>query len=1060
MFGGRCVPTCPTVAWQRAVAQAFCARRVDRQPCFAALGMGGPAEIAHRLRELEAQLTKAFNQLHARTGQSGGAAAATDAHAGAGAGAGGDGSGPVAADAGAELARLVLLAPRMFARHLLRTAAAQPGRESLRSLLQLARGTFGDGGSGARGGGASASPLRVCVEQAAVALLESGGGAGGCALALLQSLWAPAALPSSTPAAGAGGVGVAQPSQSAAPSSAGPRGPALGPCRPLLRASKLLDDFVLPQLWAAGRALVHDAGVLRHLVGDAETAPPPPPGDDDACHSEIASPSSDSVGAALALLERLLPEVPPWLGFPADPAGAGGRASPGRRAGAQSSLSSREMVLRRRVGPGQALAVGVISNTIVGLVIGKGGSTIRALQEASGLALLQTQRDDDLAPGASEREVYMVGSEAARATAQRYLERIAAGQLKPPPEVQVNAEESEDPSGPAADATAGEEEASATAASAEQDADHPGNVEARKCFVGNLPYRVDDGAIRHFFQDCGAEVVDVQRLLDERSGKFYGSAFVVFAAAAAVPRALALAGRKLQGRKIKVGLPKPTSTSVSADGVQRAPAIKLCANQGPTQQAQPLQVDGAVLFTDAKPPPPGGAYPLVGVAVALENERRKMKRRVERSHSLVPIIQWTAALEAAQALFTVIDSAVPLARVLMLLLASRGHTTCILRDNGFPPVRMVQRAASLLQRLLRTLHDSDVWIAAALGASDAPRRTIAAAALLAVASLRNNGVDECSGSGAPSVRCVRRCAALVKEVREQLRQVGAKLHWTLQLQLLPSLWSDAHLAKSIWRLGQGMCCTAESCQADGTQDGASGLAVQDEQLILLELLSSWFLCAALDTECATQAKQSIQLELARLRASSVATATAEVLAAVARNPVPLQYVEQPNTSQDLGKGMLRHKCCSSRWVSTVQVEMAVRPPWTTVVTVQPPGQQSYVAWRTPVAAQQLTVPVVVGGTCHADLWLILTDSLCPLLHLYSFVSIVSQMPLDSQISVRNVHTDAARRLEKQSDNAARPEMILARWAMSDDMTSRTNLTGDFCSLSRWELVVRRCEMVV
>eukprot|EP01047_Picozoa_sp_COSAG01_P128827 COSAG01_NODE_58220_length_307_cov_0.985577_1_plen_32_part_01 len=32
------------------------------------------------------------------------------------------------------------------------------------------------------------------------------------------------------------------------------------------------------------------------------------------------------------------------------------------------------MVLRRRVGPGQALAVGVISNTIVGLVIGKGGS--------------------------------------------------------------------------------------------------------------------------------------------------------------------------------------------------------------------------------------------------------------------------------------------------------------------------------------------------------------------------------------------------------------------------------------------------------------------------------------------------------------------------------------------------------------------------------------------------------------------------------------------------------------------------------------------------------------
>lgn len=86
-------------------------------------------------------------------------------------------------------------------------------------------------------------------------------------------------------------------------------------------------------------------------------------------------------------------------------------------------LPSKEYVRTRKVGPGQKFEEVRIPSSSVGLIIGKQGSTIKNLQSQSG-AFIQTQRDTECAPGATEREVYLVGNDQQLTLAKQMIQEI------------------------------------------------------------------------------------------------------------------------------------------------------------------------------------------------------------------------------------------------------------------------------------------------------------------------------------------------------------------------------------------------------------------------------------------------------------------------------------------------------------------------------------------------------------------------------------------------------------------------------------------------------------
>ena len=93
---------------------------------------------------------------------------------------------------------------------------------------------------------------------------------------------------------------------------------------------------------------------------------------------------------------------------------------------------SRVFLMRRRIGPGQCLVEVTVPESSVGLLIGKGGATIKALHKHSG-AFVQTQRDDEEPSGVahegeeSGRTVYLVGTLAQIETASGYIDLILDG---------------------------------------------------------------------------------------------------------------------------------------------------------------------------------------------------------------------------------------------------------------------------------------------------------------------------------------------------------------------------------------------------------------------------------------------------------------------------------------------------------------------------------------------------------------------------------------------------------------------------------------------------------
>ncbi len=75
-------------------------------------------------------------------------------------------------------------------------------------------------------------------------------------------------------------------------------------------------------------------------------------------------------------------------------------------------------------------------------------------------------------------------------------------------------------------------------------------------YVGNLPYRVDEGDLRGYFSRFGAvETIKVVR--NFRTGRSKGYAFVTYADAKQAVGALAAHGKDLHGRSMVVRIAKP-----------------------------------------------------------------------------------------------------------------------------------------------------------------------------------------------------------------------------------------------------------------------------------------------------------------------------------------------------------------------------------------------------------------------------------------------------------------------------------------------------------------------
>jgi len=79
--------------------------------------------------------------------------------------------------------------------------------------------------------------------------------------------------------------------------------------------------------------------------------------------------------------------------------------------------------------------------------------------------------------------------------------------------------------------------------------------EASRCFLGNLPFTVDEETVRSVFAECcddPCDILEVKWITDKESGKFYGTAFLTFKSKAFADKAVAMNGNWIMDRSIKV----------------------------------------------------------------------------------------------------------------------------------------------------------------------------------------------------------------------------------------------------------------------------------------------------------------------------------------------------------------------------------------------------------------------------------------------------------------------------------------------------------------------------
>lgn len=94
--------------------------------------------------------------------------------------------------------------------------------------------------------------------------------------------------------------------------------------------------------------------------------------------------------------------------------------------------------------------------------------------------------------------------------------------------------------------------------------------EGKRVYLGNLSFKVDEGAIKKAFEGCG-KIASVDFITDYATGKFYGTAFANFETADGARRAVSMNGQKLLGRPMKVEIPKPP---VKESHVDKTPGVR------------------------------------------------------------------------------------------------------------------------------------------------------------------------------------------------------------------------------------------------------------------------------------------------------------------------------------------------------------------------------------------------------------------------------------------------------------------------------------------------------
>ena len=74
-----------------------------------------------------------------------------------------------------------------------------------------------------------------------------------------------------------------------------------------------------------------------------------------------------------------------------------------------------------------------------------------------------------------------------------------------------------------------------------------------KLYVGNFPYSVDESQLREMFSSYG-EIEEILLIKDKMSGRPKGFGFITFATQQGAESALALNGKDLNGRALKVNM--------------------------------------------------------------------------------------------------------------------------------------------------------------------------------------------------------------------------------------------------------------------------------------------------------------------------------------------------------------------------------------------------------------------------------------------------------------------------------------------------------------------------
>lgn len=72
-----------------------------------------------------------------------------------------------------------------------------------------------------------------------------------------------------------------------------------------------------------------------------------------------------------------------------------------------------------------------------------------------------------------------------------------------------------------------------------------------KIYIGNLPYDMDEEALKTAFSQFG-EIVDVKIVKDRETGNSRGFGFITFSNHEEARRSLVMGGQMLQGRKLFV----------------------------------------------------------------------------------------------------------------------------------------------------------------------------------------------------------------------------------------------------------------------------------------------------------------------------------------------------------------------------------------------------------------------------------------------------------------------------------------------------------------------------